>query len=81
MRYGPQWKYVTIYIKERTISNELTNQVIDFGWFHIVITIEKYVVDCFEIGSQKARSLLKRNDLSVTWTWTSIMINLLRAHL
>ena len=57
-----------IYADERTTSNELTNQIIEFVWFHKVITIEKYVVDCFEIGGQKARSLLRRNDLLVTWT-------------
>ena len=48
-----------IYTEERTTPNELTNEVTDFACLHVVITIEKYVVDGFEIGSQKARSLLK----------------------
>ena len=68
IRYGPQWRYVMIYTEERTTPNELTNEVTDFACLHVVITIEKYVVDGFEIGSQKARSLLKWNNLSVTWT-------------
>ena len=48
-------KYSQIYTAKRTTSKKFKKNIPDHLVFWIVITIEKYVMGCFEIGGHKTR--------------------------
>ena len=50
-------RYPPIHTAKRTTSKESMDNIPDHLGFRIVITIEKHVIGCFEIGGHKTRRL------------------------
>ena len=56
-------RYPSIYTDKRTTSKESANNLPDHLMFWIVITIEKHVIGCFQIGGHNTSRLWEKNEV------------------
>ena len=57
-----------IHKVKHTTSKEFTDNIPDYLWFWIVITIEKYMMGCFDIAGHKTSWLWERRIKSLLGT-------------